>query len=308
MEILTITLNPSVDKNASVEGIEPEKKLRCTAPKYEPGGGGINVSRALKRLGTEAETFFVSGGRTGDLLENLIEKEDIKIHPFKVSNETRENFIVQDSITEKQFRFGFPGETITAEDQNNILKSFDNIFPKWVVISGSLPQDVSSDFLIGIIRIFKNKNSKIIVDTSGEALMKTAEEGVFLIKPNIGELATLTDKKELDENSIENSAREIIKNRKADIVVVSMGGKGAFLFSETEKIFVGAPKVEVKSTVGAGDSMVAGMVSALSKNKSLREILKLSIACGSATTMVNGTGLFNKSDVDKLLGKVKREM
>lgn len=301
MEILTITLNPSVDKNASVEGIEPEKKLRCTIPKYEPGGGGINVSRALKRLGTKAETFFISGGRTGDLLENLIKKEDIKIHPFKVSNETRKNFIIQDSTNGKQFRFGFPGETISEEDQKNILKSFDNISPKWVVISGSLPQYVSSDFLIEIIRKFKNKNSKIIVDTSGEALMKTVEEGVFFIKPNIGELATLTNQKELDENSIQNSAREIIKNGKAEIVVVSMGGKGAFLFSETEKIFVNAPKVEVKSTVGAGDSMVAGMVSALSNNKNLTEILKLGIACGSATTMVDGTGLFNKSDVDHLL-------
>lgn len=107
--VLTITLNPCIDKSSTVKGIVPEKKLRCEAPKYEPGGGGINVSRALKRLGTKSGTLFTSGGRTGKLLEELLQKEELDIIPLPVGNETRENFIVVDTLNNQQFRFGFPG-------------------------------------------------------------------------------------------------------------------------------------------------------------------------------------------------------
>lgn len=305
--ILTITINPSVDKSSSVKKIMPEQKLRCASPVYEPGGGGINISRALKRLGTEAETVFLSGGRTGNLLEELLSKEKLNTNVFSVEGETRENFIVVDSSNQQQYRFGMEGKAISEEEQTNFLKFLEQIeTPDFVVISGSLPPNVSTDYLRKLIKYFKQKSSKVIVDTSGKSFQEAANEGVYLLKPNIGELASLTGKSDLDSASMQEAADQLISEKKAEIVVVSLGGKGAFLCSEKEKIWVQAPLIKVRSTVGAGDSMVAGMVSVLLKNGSYQEMLQMGVACGSATTMATGTGLFKKEDVDYLFQMISK--
>lgn len=307
MKALTITINPSVDKSSSVKGIVPEKKLRCDNPKYEPGGGGINVSRALKKLELDSLALFTSGGRTGKLLESLLLKESLQILPFSVKNETRENFIVVDTLTNQQFRFGFPGQLLSKHEQIMLLDTINAIkdFPEIAVISGSLPDGVNVELMKDLIQICKNKSSKVVIDTSGEALTAAVEEGVYLIKPNIGELAVLTGKKELTVHTMETAAKQLINNGSAEIVVVSMGASGATLFNENEKIYQPAPLVKVRSTVGAGDSMVAGMVYALLNNSGMNNVLRMGIACGSATTMAEGTGLFKTENVYKILKELQ---
>lgn len=304
--ILTITLNPAVDKSSSVQNIIPEKKLRCDSPKYEPGGGGINVSRALKRLGIASDIFFISGGRTGVLLEALLKAEQLTIFPFHVTSETRENFIVLDISINKQYRFGFPGEQLTQEEEKDILSSLPmvNLLPDFVVISGSLPTETNPNFIRKLINMYKLKGSKIIIDTSGEALKTAVEEGVFLLKPNIGELAFLVGKEKLEETDVDQAAQLIISQGKAEVVVVSLGSQGAVLFSSSEKIRIEAPPVEVKSTVGAGDSMVAGMISVLVKGGDYKKVLSMGIACGSATTMTEGTGLFTRENAKHLFDEI----
>ena len=304
--ILTITLNPAVDKSSSVQSIIPEKKLRCNSPKYEPGGGGINVSRALKRLGIVSDIFFISGGRTGGLLETLLKAEELNIFPFQVTSETRENFIVLDISSNKQYRFGFPGEQLTQAEEKDILSSLSmvNHLPDFVVISGSLPSETDANFIRKLINMYKSKGSKIIIDTSGEALKTAVEEGVFLLKPNIGELAFLVGKEKLEETDVDQAAQLIISQGKAEVVVVSLGSQGAVLFSASEKIRIEAPPVEVKSTVGAGDSMVAGMVSVLVKGGDYKKVLSMGIACGSATTMTEGTGLFTRENAKHLFDQI----
>lgn len=306
--VLTITLNPSVDKSTSVSNIIPEKKLRCNSPKYEAGGGGINVSRALKRLGVNSDAFFTSGGRIGKLLEGLLQGEQLNIKPSYVTAETRENFIVLDTTCNKQYRFGFPGELLTKEEQNEILKSVEEVnpFPDFVVISGSLPIGTDPNLMRQLVNMCKSKGSKVIVDTSGEALKTAVEEGVFLIKPNIGELASLVGKEKLEETDVDQAAQLIISEGKAEIVAVSLGSQGAVLFSANEKIQIAAPDVEVKSTVGAGDSMVAGMLYVLIKGGNCKEVLSMGIACGSATTMAEGTGLFTKENVERLYKEIQK--
>lgn len=306
--ILTITLNPSVDKSSSVENISPEKKLRCNSPKYEAGGGGVNVSRALKRLEISSDAFFTSSGRTGRLLEELLQAEQLNIFPFYVTTETRENFTVLDIYSNKQYRFGFPGELLTQQEQNEILNRVEimNPFPDFVVISGSLPAETDADLMRLLVNTCQSKGSKVIIDTSGEALKAAVEEGVFLLKPNIGELAALVGKDKLEETDVDQAAQLIISQGKAEIVVVSLGSQGAILFSATEKNQIEAPKVEVKSTVGAGDSMVAGMVSVLVKGGDYKEVLSMGIACGSATTMAEGTGLFTKENAMRLFNRIRK--
>lgn len=306
-KVLTITLNPCIDKSSTVDGIVPDKKLRCNPPKYEPGGGGINVSRALKKLKKDSLTFFTSGGRTGKMLEELLLNEQLQLFPFSVQNETRENFIVVDTKNNQQYRFGFPGLPIAEVEQNELIKELSSIedFPEVSVISGSLPNDVEPTFLREIIQLCKLKNSKVIVDTSGKSLEIAAQEGVYLLKPNIGELAYLTGSSELTLSTMEAAAQELIQKGAATIIVVSLGPLGATLFHKEGNVHQSAPIVKVRSTVGAGDSMVAGMAYVVINGGSLKEMLQMGIACGSATTMAVGTGLFKAENVYTLLNELK---
>jgi len=300
--ILTITLNPTVDKSTTVENLKPEKKLRCTAPKFEPGGGGINVSRGLARFGVKSTAMFTSGGRTGELLQELLEKEDVTTYPIEVTAETRENFIVVDTSHNEQYRFGMPGEDITAEEVDTIEHKINALspFPDIVVISGSLPPGIDAGFMRTLVKGLKAKGAKVIADTSGDALVEVLKEGVYLLKPNLGELGILTNMEELDNDSADEAAKQLIDEGKAEIVVVSLGPQGAYLVSKDETIMVPAPSVKKRSTVGAGDSMVAGMVSILAKGGTNLEMARMGVACGSAATMATGTGLFTKENAEKL--------
>lgn len=300
--ILTITLNPTVDKSTIIDQLIPEKKLRCEQPKFEPGGGGINVSRALRRLGLDSDALFTSGGRTGKLLEELLEKEGVHRKSVNVSVETRENFIVVASSTNQQYRFGMPGLEIPVTEQENIFAAFEGLdpFPEIIVISGSLPPGMPPEFLRRIVKKGKENNAMVIVDTSEEALKHVLEEGVFLLKPNLGELGRLVGIDALDNESADEAAQELIQSGKAEVIVVSLGPQGAYLITKDIKEHIPAPTVKKLSTVGAGDSMVAGMVSVLARDGNYSEMVKMGVACGSAATMNAGTQLFKKEDAQRL--------
>lgn len=243
------------------------------------------------------------------MLESLLKLEDIAIDPIRVNGENRENFIVVDSSTNQQYRFGFPGEQVESNELEEIMATIEELkyIPDFVVISGSMPAGVPPEFTRSLINKYKTKGSKILVDTSGDSLSLALEEGVFLIKPNAGELAALVGKEELGHSDLDMAAQQLISEGKATIIVVSLGAQGAILYSKTEKIQLPSPVVKVRSTVGAGDSMVAGMVSVLAQQGDLEQVLQMGIACGSATTMAEGTGLFAKKDVDRLFSEIKRK-
>lgn len=300
--ILTITLNPTVDKSTVIDQLIPEKKLRCEQPKFEPGGGGINVSRGLKRLGSDSVALFPSGGRTGKLLEELLKKENVNQHSVEVIAETRENFIAVASATNQQYRFGMPGSAISQNEQNAIYSAFESLnpFPQIIVISGSLPPGIEPEFLRKLIKAGKAKGAKVVVDTSEEALKHAVEEGVFLLKPNLGELGRLVGRESLDDESADEAARELINAGKTEVIVVSLGPQGAYLITKDINEHIPAPTVKKLSTVGAGDSMVAGMVSVLAKGGSYQEMVRMGVACGSAATMNAGTQLFKQEDAFRL--------
>lgn len=296
-DIVTLTVNPAIDKSTHLKGLVPEQKIRCEAPRYDAGGGGINVSKAISRLGGTSLALFTAGGFTGKLLEELINKEGISSKTIAVEAWTRENFIAVDDNTNSQYRFGFPGGKISSEEAQNILNLISNLDTQFLVVSGSLNEGLSDNFYQ---EIAKSAKAKLIVDTSGEALKKVLKTGAFLIKPNVGELAKLVGREQLELNEINEAAKQIIADGGAEIVVVSLGPQGAALVTKDSYEYVPAPNVAKKSTVGAGDSMVGGMVWALSQNKSLKEVIRWGVACGSAATMNEGTQLFKLEDAQRL--------
>lgn len=308
-DILTLTVNPALDKSATFEGLAPEKKIRCSQPRYDAGGGGINVSKAIHRLEGSSLCIFTSGGDSGKRLEQIVDAEGLTSLPIMVKAETRESFVARDVITNAQYRFGFPGDPLSSDEVKAVLEAVRKQKANYVVASGSLNEGLSSDFLIRVSEIARENGSKFILDTSGDALADTLKSGgVYLAKPNIGELARLIGVESIDVDEADDAVLEIIEKGWAQIVVVSLGPQGAVLVSREETYFVPAPNVRKRTTVGAGDSMVGGMVWALSQGKTLKEVAKWGVACGSAATMGDGTQLFRAEDARRLYGWLEKRI
>ncbi len=297
-KIVTVTINPVIDKSTIVAGIVPEKKLRCEAPKFEPGGGGINVARAIKKLGGEALAIYPAGGYTGRFLNDLLREEGIETKVIDIKKPTRENLIVVDSISNQQYRFGMPGPELLELEWKACLKSIEEEEGvEYIVASGSLSPGVPVDIYAQIAGIARAKGARLIVDTSGEALQAAADEGIFLLKPNLAELSSLAGREEINAELVDDVAREVIAKGKCEVVVVSLGAAGAMLVTASEIVHATPPAVKKRSTVGAGDSMVAGIVLSLSKGWDLKDSLRYGVASGTAATMNSGTELCKLKDV-----------
>jgi 6-phosphofructokinase 2 len=240
--IITITFSPCIDKSTSIASLLPEKKLRCKPPKLEPGGGGINVARAIKKLGGDATAIFPSGGYTGKYFNHLMVEEKVPSLIIETANETRENIIVLDESSNDQYRFGMPGTELSEKEWKQCLEKAAQINDaEFIIASGSLPPGVPPDIYAQLAKIARRTNAKFIVDTSGEALKQAADEGVYLLKPNLGELCTLACKKELQPGEVKDIATEIIKNGKCEVMVVSMGASGAMLVTRNMNEMIAPP-------------------------------------------------------------------
>ncbi|RZJ72500.1 1-phosphofructokinase family hexose kinase [Flavobacterium sp.] len=305
-DIVTLTVNPALDKSTTFKGLIAEQKIRCSAPNYDAGGGGINVSKAIKRLGGKSLCIITSGGSAGRKLEKLIADEGIETAVVPIENSTRENMIALEVNSNAQYRVGFPGEPLSKHEMEDILESVRKRQPKFLVASGSICEGMTPDFYQKVASIAKENGSKLVVDTSGEPLERILEVGAYLIKPNIGELARLTRSERLDSDEAEEAARKIISGGKVEIVVVSLGPQGAILVSKDEAHHIPAPHVKKRSTVGAGDSMVGAMVWALSQDLPLKQVIQWGVACGSAATMNNGTQLFDANDAKRLFDGLRK--
>jgi 6-phosphofructokinase 2 len=300
--ILTITLNPTIDKNYNVDKLIPEHKLRVANPRVDAGGGGINVSKGIGKLGGKSTILTLTGGRNGDLLRELIGNEGIELIAIDLDDESRESIVISEQISNQQFRIVVDGPTISEQKAHSILETINKIipFPAIVVASGSLPKGLKDDFYAEIGKIVEKKGAKYIVDTSGEPLLKAVEQGVYLVKPNLLELSKLSGSAELELDDVDDAAMELIKMGKCEVVVVSMGASGAMLVTKNECERIVAPNVNRKSTVGAGDSMVAGMVWGMQQGFSFKQMIRIGVACGSAATLNEGTQLFKKEDANRL--------
>jgi 6-phosphofructokinase 2 len=302
--IVTITFNPCIDKSTTVAALAPEKKLACSKPTFEPGGGGINVARAIKKLGEDATAIYPAGGYSGKFLQLLLEKEKVKSLVVETARHTRENMIVLDLSSNQQYRFGMPGQPLAQNEWEKCLELLEENNAEYIVASGSLSPGVPAEVFEMIGRIADKKNRKLIIDTSGDALKSALNANAYLIKPNLGELSKLAGVEELGFNDISSAARKLIKESGCKVFLVSMGSSGAMLITKDESYMVTAPPVKRQSTVGAGDSMVAGVVVSLSKGKSLKEAIHYGVACGTAATINPGTELCKAEDVKKLYEQV----
>jgi 6-phosphofructokinase 2 len=235
-DIVTITINPAIDIFVNVDQVEPTRKMRCSAPKRDPGGGGINVARVAHRLGSDAAAIYPIGGAIGKLLHRLMEREgmDSVVTPSHV--ETRENFTAYENESGLQYRFLLPGSALHRAEWGACLDKLTSLpsSPKFVVASGSVPPGVPDDFFTQVVRYAKAVGAKTVIDSSGPALAAALNEGVTLIKPNLAELIELIGAP-LDSDAARIAAcRKLVDDGRKEAVALSLGEDGALLVTATQ--------------------------------------------------------------------------
>jgi 6-phosphofructokinase 2 len=303
--ILTITLNPAVDLATSVEKVVAGPKLYCTPPRVDPGGGGVNVARAIKQLGGHALALVAVGGSMGDTLLQLLATEGVPAHAVSVTGETRQSFAVTDESNGEQFRFSVPGQVLNMTDSALILSEISEaVTPDgFVVLSGGVAPGLSDDFPHRIQSAIAPKTDKLIVDTSKSPLTR-------LISAPVAPLHLLRiDRREAEQaaahpmETINDSltfAEGLIARGVARMVVTGRGAEGSVMVTESGRFFCHAPQVPVSSKVGAGDALVGSLTLALSRGETPDQALRWGVAAASATVGTEGTALCSLKETEAL--------
>jgi 6-phosphofructokinase 2 len=263
----------------------------------------------MKRLGGDSVALYPVGGANGDILQHLLDEEGIQQHPVSVQGSVRENLIIEETSSSDHFHFSMPGPQLEESESNRCLEELFSIEPKpnYIVGSGSLAPGVSEYFYARLAEIAAELDARFIINTSGEALALAVGKGVYLLKLTRRILQELTGQGIEDEKIEEHSAMQFIENGQSEIVVVSHGKAGALIASHKGPERLRAPSVTEKSDVGAGDSMVAGIVLKLAEGESLRKAAYFGLAAGAATVMVPDAELCRRENVEEFYEKMIQE-
>ena len=305
MPIATLTLNPAIDVTYTIERLIPDYKVHATATRYDPGGNGINVSRALKRLEVPPRTFCVLAGETGLFLERLLQRHLDDPAYIRIAGETRINCTLLEKSRGSQYEVSGIGPHLGTERLDDLLDTFvDYVADGYGVVTGSVPPGVGRDVYAELVRRIRANGGRPVLDAHGDLLRFGIRPRPFLVKPNRYELEQLVGRP-LPDLAAVTAALPQLGEYDVDYWCVSLGGEGAVLFDGRRLWHARPPRVPVHSTVGAGDSMVAALVAGFFQNREPAEILRLAVACSAGTVMQPGTALFDPGDLPQLLKQVE---
>ncbi|MEM7319234.1 MAG: 1-phosphofructokinase family hexose kinase [Pseudomonadota bacterium] len=308
--ILTITLNPTVDFATTAPQVLPGPKLRCAEAEFDPGGGGINVARAVRMLGGEATTLIAIGGPTGAQLLELLAFEGGSTVAIQGPGETRRSVSVIDESNGEQYRIVMPGPVWGDNDVERALAAVDRAAGagSLVVLSGSQPPGVAKDFPSILASHVEGRNARLIVDTSGPALRHlagTPHEAIYLLRMNVEEAEELAGRELPAVTDTAAFARDLVSRGVAQLVVIARGTDGSVLVSGDEAWHAVAPEVDVVSAVGAGDSFVGGFTHSAAQGEPVEECLRAGVAAAAAAVTSEATRLCDKAVTEKLRGKTR---
>ena len=304
--VITLTLNPCVDVATRVPQVVPTHKLRCDQPVRTPGGGGVQVARCLHRLGHEVLAVHTAGGHTGQQLQVLLDQEGVPHRTVPISQDTRESWHVLEAVTNREFRFVMPGPTLSAAEWQRVVDVWKSSMSgaSFAVLSGSLPVGCPVDAYAHLLRVSRQRGVRTVVDASGEALRAALQEGVDIVKPSLGELRAYTGLPLPTQAAQVEAICELIAQGRSHMVVLSLGDQGALLATAQGVWQANAPDVHVVSAVGAGDSMVAGLVSAALDGMDEAQTLSWATAVSAATISQPSGVLWKKEDPAALQRRV----
>jgi len=301
--ITTACMNPCFDKTAEADQVNVGDVTRLKNIRVDVGGKGVNVAIVLKRLNEAVRCVGCLGEENADRFLRMITKEDVSFDYLSVPGEVRTNLKLLDSTKNVVSEFNEPGITLTELQLEAFIrllkeKSEDS---QYVVLSGRLPNGCPANTYQRCMQALEGR--KVVLDAAGESLLHGIKERPYLIKPNLPEMQTIMRKELRTLREIRDAAMFLI-DYGAQNVVVSMGKTGAVFVNERKTLFAPALRVEARSTVGAGDAMVGGILTGLMRGANLTEAFKFGVAAGAASVMTDGTQLVRKTDFDALLPKV----
>ena len=306
--IATVTLNPSLDKIATVEELVVDEANRWTSLRRDPGGKGINVSRVIHELGGETIAYGFIGGINGGTLKHLLQQQGVPFDFTPIKGEIRSNFIITDLKTRRQTRIDAPGPHISKDELGKLIAKITRIKPKpdFLVFAGSVPPGVPIDIYRQLIEKAKKNGIKTVLDSDEQWLKEGIRAKPNVIKPNVHEAEELLETHLRDQAAIVEAVKALV-NRSIDVVAISRGKYGLIVANGGEILKVTPPQVEIRSTIGAGDSAIAGLVLKLSQGYEIEEASRWAAAAGTAAALTPGTELCRREDVEKLLPQVKVE-
>ena len=306
--IYTLTLNPAVDRELTVPDIIYDSVLRASKSQVDFGGKGFNVSRLLKELDAPSTAVGFLGGKAGEILLDGLRALEIGTDFVSIPGETRTNVSIVTPTGGHYIKVNEKGPTIPGEKQVELLRKIEGLAKSgdWWVLAGSLPPGVPDNFYAQIIEILNRRDAKTLLDTIGEPLRLGCQEKPYLVKPNAEEAHVLTG---LPMDTLEEIAQGAAQIRKlgAQNVVISMGKAGALLQTVEATWRVHSPKIVEKNPIGAGDSMVGGLVWALTTSHPLKESLGWGVASGAATASLSGTAVGSRELIESLFTLVRYE-
>ncbi|MBT2734130.1 1-phosphofructokinase [Bacillus sp. ISL-7] len=297
--IYTLTLNPSVDYIVKLESFHLGELNRTINEAKFPGGKGINVSTVLNQFGTKSKALGFIGGFTGAYIEQYLHNEKIDTDFVQVDEDTRINVKIK---TSQESEINAIGPNISEQNFIRLKQKIHHLgADDLLVLAGSIPASLPKTTYEELVKICSESGADFVVDAEGDLLKKVLPYRPFLIKPNHHELGELFD------TTIANPADVIPYGKRlvdmgAKNVIVSLAGAGAVLINSGMTLFAEVPKGEVKNSVGAGDSMVAGFLAAYGRTRNIEEAFRYSVASGSATAF--SLGLCTKEKVEELLPQV----
>lgn len=302
--IVTLCMNPALDITTGTDVVRPTDKLRCTTARYDPGGGGINVAHVAEVLGADSTAVFPAGGPAGELVNNLLVAEGLAVHRIPIGGSTRESFTVNETSTERQYRFVLPGPQLTVAEQTECLLHLRRAAASAaiVVASGSLPPGTPEDFYQQVANVCAELGALFLLDTSGGGLTGVSS-GVFLLKPSVRELRECLGRPLTTEAEQFAGAHELIERGTAQHVLVSLGSQGALLVNRAGGMRFAPVEVPPGSGVGAGDAMLAGVAVGLVRGWPLDRAVRLGVAAGAAMLLTPGTAPCTREDTERLFGQ-----
>ena len=306
--IYTLTLNPALDKQYLIKQIEFNDVLRTDAVQVDFGGKGFNVSRMLKALGSESVALGFVGGKTGEVLTNGLHHLGIATDFVQVHEETRTNISIVPEDHSKYVKVNEPGPMIRNDEINSLVAKIASLAKHgdWWVLAGSIPRGVGTDIYARLISLIQAHGANVILDASGGPLLHGCKVNAFLTKPNDIEAEKLTG---LTVQSVEEAivASGKIIEMGIQNVVISMGKTGAVWVADEAAWLVNSPEIEERNPIGAGDSLVGGLVWGLSNQLSYAETLRWGVACGAAAASMDGTAMGDRTLVERLFAKTKAQ-
>jgi len=304
--ISTITLNPSIDKTIYIPKLLPNDTNRVLSVEIDAGGKGINCSRMLKRLGAETRVVALLGGKSGDYVASVLRKEDIDLEMIATGKPTRTCVCVEESTGLPPTTFNERGGPIEHKELVDFLELAKNISRQssYLVFGGSVPPGINNEVYRVLIDIASAGGARSVLDADGDALVEGLKARPFMIKPNRDEAERLLGVEFKSKSDVARAALSL-SERGIEVVVISLGRQGAMACQDGVIYHATPPEVKSVSTIGSGDSMIAGMLFAFANGAGIEEALKMGCAAGAATAMSSGADIGLKADVDELLGQVK---